>query len=78
MSQAVTKKNFIHIKAASMLTVIMAVAAAALLLFPLRRGTMTVGGYVSVVTAIINLTKMMSWNLAYMIEDYTVCKEWIF
>lgn len=77
MSQAVTKRNFVHIKAASMLTVIMAVAAAVLLLFPLRRGTMTVGGYVSVVTAIINLTKLMSWNLAYIIEDFTVCKEYV-
>lgn len=77
ISQAVTKKNFIHIKSASMLTVIMAVAAAALLLFPLRRGAMTVGGYVSIVTAIINLTKLMSWNLAYMIEDFTVCKEYM-
>lgn len=77
MSQAVTKKNFIHIKAASMLTVMLAVSAAALLLFPLRKGMMTVGGYVSIVTAIINLTKLMSWNLAYIIEDFTVCKEYI-
>lgn len=77
ISQAVTKKNFIHIKSASMLTVMMAVTAAALLLFPLRKGAMTVGGYVSIVTAIINLTKLMSWNLAYIIEDFTVCKEYM-
>lgn len=77
ISQAVTKKNFIHIKSASMLTVIMAVSAAALLLFPLRQGAMTVGGYVSIVTAIINLTKLMSWNFAYIMEDFTACKEYI-
>lgn len=77
ISQSVTKRNFIHIKSASMLTVMMAVAAAALLLFPLRKGTMTMGGYVSIVTAVINLTKLMSWNLAYIIEDFTVCKEYI-
>ncbi len=77
MSQAVTKKNFIHIKAASMLTVIMSMTAAALLLFPLRKGTMTVGIYVSIVTAITNLTKLMSWNLSYVIEDFVVCKEYM-
>lgn len=77
ISQAVTKKNFIHIKSASMLTVMMAVTAAALLLFPLRKGAVTVGGYVSIVTAIINLTKLMSWNLAYIIEDFTVCREYM-
>lgn len=77
ISQSVTKKNFFHIKSASMLTVMMAVAAAALLLFPLKKGTMTMGGYVSIVTAVMNLTKLMSWNLAYIIEDFTACKEYV-
>jgi ATP-binding cassette, subfamily B, bacterial len=68
-SSAATKKNFVRIKSASCGTVISSCLIAGLLLFPLKGGEMTAGVYISLVSASISLISLISWNIAYLIED---------
>jgi ATP-binding cassette, subfamily B, bacterial len=69
ISRAATKKNFVRIKAASCGTAIFSCLIAGLLLLPLKSGEMTAGLYISLVSASISLISLISWNIAYLIED---------
>jgi ATP-binding cassette subfamily B protein len=69
ISRKATKKNFIRIKSASCGTAISSCLIAGLLLLPLKSGAMTAGGYISLVSASISLISLISWNIAYLIED---------
>jgi len=69
ISRKATKKNFVRIKSASCGTAISSCLIAGLLLFPLKSGEMTAGVYISLVSASISLISLISWNIAYLIED---------
>lgn len=42
-----------------------------LLAFPLRRGTLPAGGYISILAACIQLSQMICWYAALLVEDFT-------
>jgi len=69
ISRAATKKNFFRIKSASCSTAISSCLIAGLLLLPLKSAEMTAGVYISLVSASISLISLISWNIAYLIED---------
>ena len=77
LSQKVMKKNFFHIRFAGSMTILLAIVIAAVLIFPLVRGTMSTGIYISIVSTVLNLTKMMSWEVAGIIEDYIVNRKYM-
>lgn len=77
ISKRATRHNFVRIKGAGLLVDFLALGMAALLLFPVREGAMEAGTYVALVGAILGITKLMSWNMSYLIEDFISNKEYI-
>lgn len=77
LAMKAAKKEFVHLKAGSILIVLSLCAIAALLLIPLDGGAMTTGTYISVVAASANLVQMISWYISFLVEDYTVYKLYL-
>lgn len=64
------KKNTIRIKAAIISIVLVTMALAIALLWPVRTGSVTAGLYISILTATIQLLSALTWNLVYYLESY--------
>ncbi len=73
----VEKKIFIKTKTASIITVFLSMAIALVLLTPVASGAITVGMYMSLITASFNLVQHMSWELAMVMQEYTKNKLYL-
>lgn len=59
-----TRQAFIRMKSASIITALLSLSIAAILLFPYAAGQLSSGLFIALVTAIMNLVQMMSWELS--------------
>lgn len=69
--------NFIRMKSASLITVLISLFIVAILLFPLNEGTLSIGMFMSLVTAAFNLIQMMSWQLSYVTRELANKREYV-
>lgn len=69
--------NFIRMKGASLITVFISLFIVAILLFPLDKGTLSIGMFMSLVTAAFNLIQMMSWQLSYVTREIANKEEYM-
>lgn len=73
----VQAKNFITMKLSSIVTVFISMFIVSILLFPLNKGTITIGFFMSLIMAAFNLVDMMSWELSYMMKTFAHYKEYL-
>lgn len=71
------KRNFIKTQAGSSITAFLSMAIALVLLTPVSKGTITVGLYMSLVTASFNLVQQMSWQLSVVMQEYAKNKVYL-
>lgn len=71
------KQNFIKMKTASIITALLSMAIALVLLSPVSIGAITVGMYMSLVTASFNLVQQMSWQLSLVMQEYVKNKIYL-
>lgn len=71
------KQNFIKMKIASGITALLSMIIALSLLAPVSKGQITVGMYMSLVTAGFNLVQQMSWDLSYVMQQYSKNREFL-
>ncbi|MTI47565.1 ABC transporter ATP-binding protein [Sporosalibacterium faouarense] len=71
------KHNFLRMKTASILTAFLSMAIALVLLSPVNNGMITVGMYISLVTAAFNLVQQMSWQLSVVMQEYVKNKLYL-
>lgn len=72
-----TKKNFIKTKIASIITAFLSMIIALVLIIPTSTGKITVGMYMSLITASFNLVKQMSWELSVVMQEFTKNKLYL-
>ncbi len=77
LSQRATKRNFIRIKFASIVSVLICGGIMLLMLPGLKSGSITIGLYTATVTAVVSLSQLMTWNISYVIEDAVVAHQYI-
>ncbi|MBD5085217.1 MAG: ABC transporter ATP-binding protein [Clostridiales bacterium] len=70
ISHKASRRELTRLAGGNILILLFSCAIAALLLFPLSRGSMTTGAYISVVSATISLAQMISWYIALIVEDF--------
>lgn len=71
------RKNTIKMKLAAIGIVLLSMVMALILLWPVHTGSMTGGLYISILTALIQLLSMLTWNLAGYLEDYETNKRYL-
>lgn len=71
------KVNFIKLKAASAITASLSMVIALVLLTPLGKDQITAGMYMSLVTASFSLVQQMSWQLSFVMQEYTKHKMYL-
>lgn len=76
-SQKATRRNFIRIKSGSIIAVLICGGIMLLMLPGLKNGTLTVGLYTATITAIVSLSQLMTWNVAYVVEDVVTANQYI-
>lgn len=69
--------NFIRMKGASLITVFISLFIVGVLLFPLGEGRLSIGMFMSLVTAAFNLIQMMSWQLSYVTRELVNYNEYM-
>lgn len=71
------KQIFIKTNIASIITTVLSMTILFVLLFPVGQGKITVGMYIGLVTAVLNLVEQMAWNLTFIIQDYSKYKLYL-
>jgi len=71
------KRNFIRMKSASIITAFLSMCIALVLLSPVSRGKISVGMYMSLVTATFSLVQQMSWQLSLVMQEYSKNKVYL-
>lgn len=71
------KRNFIRMKTASIITALLSMAIALVLLTLVSSGKITVGMYISLVTAAFSLVQQMSWELSVVMQEYAKNKLYL-
>lgn len=77
MQYKTQKKWFIRNKMGSVITACLSIFILIILLKPVQEGSMSVGIFISISNAILNLVGDMSWTLTYLMEDLAKNKEYI-
>lgn len=77
INQKVSLKYFIRMKSSSVLTAILSLIIMAVLLFPLSTAAITIGMFLGLVSATINLIQMMSWQLTNAMKSLAESKEYL-
>lgn len=77
INMKVQAKNFIRMKGASLITVVISILISGVLIFPLSSGAITVGMFMGLVTATFNLVQMMSWELSYVTSEIAKNREYL-
>lgn len=70
-------KYFIRMKGSSLITILLSLLIILVLLFPLSRGTISIGMFMGLVTATLNLIQMMSWGLSYTMSELARNREYL-
>lgn len=70
-------KNFIKMKASSLITVVISLFIIGVLLFPLAQGSITLGMFIALVSASFSLIQLMSWQLAWLTEQIAQAREYL-
>lgn len=76
-SQKATRRNFTRIKSGSIVAVLICGGIMLLMLPGLKSGILTVGLYMATVAAVVSLSQLMTWNVAYVIEDVVAASQYI-
>lgn len=76
-SQNATKRNFIRIKFGSIAAVLICGGIMLLMLPGLKSGSLSVGLYTATVTAVVSFSQLMTWNVAYVVEDLVAANHYI-
>ena len=71
------KKIFIRTKTASIITTFLSMVIALVLIVPAGNRVITVGLYISLVTAAFNLVQKMSWELSFAMKEYSKNKMYL-
>ncbi len=74
LMQKANRRSGGRTKAAATAIILISMLLAVLLLFPVRSGAVTVGMYISIVTATTQLLAMLTWNLSSYLEEYAEYK----
>lgn len=77
ISRSATKKELTHLATGSVLIVFFTCLISVILLFVLDSGAMSIGVYISLITASSNLAQMISWYVALIIEDFVTNRLYI-
>ncbi|WP_059052799.1 ATP-binding cassette domain-containing protein [Paenibacillus senegalimassiliensis] len=70
-------RTFINLKSGSMVALVIGIVVVAMLLPSLRTGSLTVGLYIALVTAILNLVQRMSWQLSDTMRQHAHVQEYL-
>lgn len=70
-------KNYVRMKAGSIITMFIALFIIGMLLIPVLNQKMSVGVFISLVSASLSLVQEMSWNLTNNIRGLTMNKEYL-
>ncbi|MGH4126003.1 MAG: ABC transporter ATP-binding protein [Clostridium sp.] len=71
------KRNFIRMNSGGIITAFLSMAIALVLLTPVSSGQITVGMYMSLVTAAFSLVQQMSWELSFVMQEYAKNKLYL-
>ncbi|MDR0286414.1 MAG: ABC transporter ATP-binding protein/permease [Clostridiales bacterium] len=73
-----TQRNiFIKMKSASLITVLISFLVICVLIVPLGSGTISIGMFMSLVTATFGLAQMMSWELTHVTSELANSREYM-
>ena len=61
----------------SLVTVLISVMVVGTLLVPLRAGTVSIGMFIGLATAVFGLVQDMSWELAYIVSELSRYREYM-
>jgi len=70
-------KNFVRMKGASLITTLISLLITIVLIISLGNGKITIGMFISLVTASFSLVQLMSWELASTMSQLTQCREYL-
>lgn len=70
-------KWFINMKSASLLTIVISLTIIGVLLIPLSKNVITIGLFMGLVTATLDLVQMMSWRLSYVTNQIAKNTEYL-
>ena len=70
-------RNFVKMKGASLITLLISVLICGVLIFPLGTGAITAGMFMGLVTGTFGLVQMMSWNLSYITREIANNREYL-
>lgn len=73
----VLKKWFIYMKAQGVAVMIISTIIIIILLWPMSKGALTIGLFISLVNEIIEFSQMVTWDLTSVSEEITKCKEFL-
>ena len=71
------RKQFFHMKTASILTALLSLLIIAILLIPYSRGELSPGMFISLVTATLSLVQSMSWDLSSITRSLAKSREYL-
>lgn len=77
ISLKVDLEFFIKMKISSIITVIISISIIGFLLYPLSRNDITIGMFMGLTTATLDLVQMMSWHLANVVEKLAQNREYL-
>lgn len=77
LAAVATKQNFIRIKIGSMISVLVSGGIMLIMLPDVLNGKISVGLYISIVTAVIGLVQLMTWNIAGVVEELVISRQYI-
>lgn len=72
----VEAKNFVRMKGASLITVLISFLISLILLLPLGNGNITIGIYIGFITATLNMVQMVSFDLSYVTSEIANAREY--
>ncbi|NLK73748.1 MAG: ABC transporter ATP-binding protein [Clostridiales bacterium] len=70
-------KHYARTKGSSLITMVISIFIIAMLLIPLSSGTITIGMFMGLVTATLNLVQMMSWQLSWTTSQLANNQEYL-
>ena len=71
------RKNFIRMKMASMVLIVLSLCLTGALVFPLRQGLLTVGMFCGLVTQIYLIVQRLGWSISWSISSLTEGREYL-
>lgn len=70
-------KNFLRLKASSIITIVISISIIGFLLLPLSQKAITIGMFMGLTSATLNLVQMMSWHLAIVVRELAKNREYL-